>query len=200
MTITAYEWGVQHHSCPDALAWRLSLGTATQRTAWRRCHRGDWLWWQLEHGLTAAELAAVRPAMERAANRTVARAIRAHALHCGTAAVERWAARWLDGDRGEAAADAAARAARNACMAAESSTAAAAVRARAVRVARAAQSAARAAAAQAAWGTAEAWAACAAAEAAEAAASDASDALAAELRLQARDLRREIPAWPGEES
>ena len=44
MAESAYEWGVRHRSCSEALEWRKSLGPeATQADAWRQCHRGDWL-------------------------------------------------------------------------------------------------------------------------------------------------------------
>lgn len=124
---TAYEWGEAHGSCEAALKWRLSLGNATQRMAWRRCHRGDWLIWQLQHGLSGDELREVIPRLLRAIEAIVERAVRLHCIHCGIGAVERWAERWLSGeDRSAEASEAAA----------EASDAAAEAAARAARAAR----------------------------------------------------------------
>ena len=53
---SAYQWGLDRDSCPRALAARQALGPeATQADWWRVCPRGDWLLWQLEHGLSEGE-------------------------------------------------------------------------------------------------------------------------------------------------
>jgi hypothetical protein len=126
--------------------------------------------------------------MQRAIDRIVARAIR-----CGLRSLRgnrepwarewrRWARAWLNGsDRSEAAAA-------EAWSAAAWSAAAWAAWA-AASAARAEEAAAEAAAAAAA-------AAEAAAERAAASVAERAAARAAELRLQARDIRREIPEWP----
>ena len=149
----AVEFGKLHNSCTDAMEWRESLGpTATQADAYLACDRGDWLIWQLDK-LTPEQYAKIKPALNRAIEKIVARAIRRGVKSLRGVRAEwatdyrRWARRWLSGeDRTWAAAGAAAGAA--------------------------AREAARGAAREAAW--------------------------AAELKLQARDIRREIPAWTGE--
>jgi hypothetical protein len=118
---SAYDWGlsrVPRPSCIEALRWRESLGTATQRDAWKECHRGDWLIWQLRHGLTGSELAVVLPALLRAVDTFVDRAVETHCLSCGVPAVELWAAKWLDGSDRSAWSTRAERAAERAAYAA----------------------------------------------------------------------------------
>jgi hypothetical protein len=187
--MNAYEWGVEHNSCATALKWRRTLGSATQRSAWRRCQRGDWLIWQLLFGLQPEELEAIFPQLDRAIERIVERAIRNHALHCDIVAVEQWATCWLSGeDRSLASARSAAEAAFGSARLAAR---AAAASAGADRTWPWAWALAGAAAGAAAWST----------EASVKVASDSGldelAARAAELRLQARDIRREIPCWPG---
>jgi hypothetical protein len=93
---SAYAWGVRHGSCPEALEQRHALGPeATQIDWWRVCPRGDWLIWQAGR-LPAERLLAVLPALLRAVNRIVDRAVRDHALPC--AATREWAERWLSGE------------------------------------------------------------------------------------------------------
>jgi len=185
--ISAIEFGERHGSCPDALKWRYSLGPgATQADAWRLCQRGDWLLWQLWKGLSREQYNILRPVIDQAIKRIVARAIR-HGIRSlrgvrASWATEwrRWARRWLSGeDRSESAAASAEAAAEAAAMWAASAAAEAA--------AEAASAAARA----------EVMGALAAMWAAEAAMWAA--ARNHELLLQARDIHREIPEWPGEE-
>ena len=215
--MNAYEWGQKHNSCPEALEWRRSLGDATQKTAWRQCRRGDWLIWQLEHGLTAEEFDDIRPALQRAVSVIVTRAVKGHALHCQIPDVEEWAVKWLNGeDRTEASA-ASTQAAAGAAWALAAGTA---------RAAAEALEAARTAAAKALWAAEteitmamgeETWAEVATWAAARAAARAAEAAWAAEaeveaeaartvvgmwmpamekeLQLQAQDIRREITKW-----
>ena len=181
----AVEFGKLHNSCTDAMEWRKSLGpTATQADAYLACDRGDWLLWQLNR-LTPEQYLAVKPALDRAIGKIVARSIRRGVRslrgirEAWATGYRRWARRWFSGeDRTWEAAGAAAWAAGEAA-----------------REAGAAEAAARAAAWEA-WVAAEA-AAGAAAWAAGAAAWEAGAAEAAELKLQARDIRKEIPAWPG---
>jgi hypothetical protein len=179
--ITALEFGSRHHSCSDAMIWRRSLGpSATQADAWLACERGDWLIWQLSHGLDAAQYDAIVPVLRRAVDRIVERAILVahHSMVDNDVECpewESWAYGWVTGE--DRTADAA-RAAVGSVVG----------------------SAARAAAADAAW--AAAWSAAWAADAvvgsaARAAAADA--AWAAELYMQAEDIRAEIPAWIWEE-
>jgi len=215
MTESAYEWGLRHSSCSDALEMRKALGPdKTQADWWRACPRGDWLLWQLDR-LPPATQDQLQPQIARAIEVIVTSAIVEHALDCGVEAVEKWAARWLSGEdrsawaaRAAAAAAAAVEAARAAAWAARAA-AEAAEAAEAAWAARAAARAARAAAAavEAAW--AAAWAAAAAAEATEAAwaaraaaveaawAAAVEAAWAAERQHQADDIRAEIPEWPG---
>jgi hypothetical protein len=177
--ISALEWGQAHGSCWEALEWRRGLGPeATQADAWRLCQLGDWLIWQWGR-LPVDAQHRTEPAMRRAVDRIVARAIRrgVRSLRGNREPWARewraWARAWLDGsDRSEGAAWGEAWAAE----ATEAATAAAA----------------------AAWGAA-AWAAEAPEAAARAAAwaAEAPEA-AAERSLQARDIRAEIPEWPWE--
>lgn len=113
--ISAIEFGRRHHSCPDAMKWRKSLGRdATQAYAFLVCERGDWLIWQLRK-LSGDRRADVRPALHRAIERIVARAIRQGVKSIRgireqwATDYRRWARRWLSGvDRSaEAAAEAA---------------------------------------------------------------------------------------------
>lgn len=162
---TAYEQGVEWESCQEALEMRKAY--VSQAEWWKACTRGDWLIWNLEH-LPNNKFILIQPALKRAIDVIVDRAVKNYALHCGIPAVEQWAQKWLDGtDRSQSAAWAATWAA------------------------------AGAAAGNAAWAaTRSAWDA--AWNAAWAAAWDATWAAeAAELKLQADDIHREIPEWPG---
>jgi hypothetical protein len=164
--ITAIEFGTRHHSCSDAMIWRRSLGpSATQADAWLACERGDWLIWQLSHGLDAAQYDAIVPVLWRAVDRIVERAILVahHSMVDNDVEChewESWAYGWVTGEDRTAAA---------AAWAADAAYRAAAV------------------------GSAD-WAAAAADRAAAAAADR-----AAELYMQAEDIRAEIPAWIWEE-
>ena len=156
----AVDYGKKHNSCTDAMEWRKSLGpTATQADAYLACDRGDWLIWQLNR-LTPEQYLAVKPALDRAIGKIVARSIRRGVRslrgirEAWATGYRRWARRWFSGE------DRTWEAAREAWVAAE------------------------AAAGAAAW-------------AAGAAAWEAGAAEAAELKLQARDIRKEIPAWTG---
>ena len=103
----AIDFGLLHKSCREAMEWRRSLGPdATQADAWRQCHRGDWMIWQLER--------IGHPVPRDAIERMVARAIRRgqRSLRGVRApwATEwrRWARDWLSGeDRSREAARAA---------------------------------------------------------------------------------------------
>ena len=195
MTVSAYEWGIRYESCHDALEQREALGpNKTQADWWRACSRGDWLIWQLQK-LPRDQLEPLAPALNRALEKIVARAIRRgqKALHgireAWATKWRKWANKWLSGEDRSAA-----RAARAegevwevwAAMAVE----AAAIAAMAARAAaRAVEAAAMAARAAMAVEAVEA--------AVEAAAEAAWAAKAAEQRLQALDIRKEIPTWPG---
>ena len=87
--ITAIEFGEKHGSCSEAMTWRRSLPTGTtQADAWLACERGEWLFWQLSHGLSAEEYEALRPAIKRASAKIAQRAVlRAH-LACVDAGIE----------------------------------------------------------------------------------------------------------------
>jgi hypothetical protein len=176
---SAYEWGVAHESCSDALELR-SACKGTQRRWWRECPRGDWLLWQLEHGLTAKEYAEIRPAVQRALEHIVDRAVRTHAVG---SIIDDWAQRWLSGED---------RSTKAAWVAARVGVVSAAWAARAAAVSADAETAAQAAA----WAAAQAaaWAAAWAAQAAETVVARVGARLV-ERRLQARDIRREIPRW-----
>ena len=112
--MNAYEQGIEWKSCPEALEARKALGPdAVQSDWWLVCPRGDWLFWQLDH-LDAAEMEVLLPALQRAVNRIVVRAIRQgqRSLRGVRApwatAWRRWARQWLsDKDRSVAAAKAA---------------------------------------------------------------------------------------------
>jgi hypothetical protein len=182
---SAYDWGVQRKSCPEALRWRESLGeSATQADAWKECHRGDWLIWQLWQ-LPRDEYAVVLPALLRAVDTFVDRAVRQHALECDDPIVEAWAAAWLDGsDRS-----------------AESAWASASAASAAASAAYAASAAAWAAETYTAWAVESAesaWGAEYAASAAVSAEAEASSDWEAELQRLAGDIRAKIPVWPGE--
>jgi len=211
---TAVEFGTKYHSCSEAMEWRRSLPAgATQADAWQACERGDWLLWQLSRGLTSEQYEAQRPAIGRALDRMVERAILVahHAMadaDIECPAWEVWALEWVSGeDRTERAAWAAwaagdAWAAWAAAAAAGDALTGAWAAGDAWVAAWAAGAAARAAASDAAWAAAAAagdaltgaWAAGDAARvAARAAAWD------AEICMQAGDIRAEIPTWPGTE-
>jgi len=139
---SAWEWGQRHHSCSEALELRKALGpNKTQADWWRACERGDWLIWQLWRMPESAR-GQVCPALDRALEKIVLRAVTNHALHCGVPTVEVWATKWISGED------------RTAASAASAASAARAARAE-------------------------------------------SAASAEELKLQAADIRVEIPEWPG---
>lgn len=98
MTESAYEWGLRHGSCRDALEARKALGPdKTQADWWCVCPRGDWLLWQLGK-LPRARQRKLRPRISRAIEVIATTAIVEHALDCGIAALEDWAAKWLSGE------------------------------------------------------------------------------------------------------
>ena len=184
MSETAYQWGLRHGSCKEALEMRRAH--ATQSAWWRACPRGDWMLEDLRADGLPVPMGAIEVIVERA--------VRTHALGCGIHEVESWARDWLAGAP-EARTTSAARAAADAARSA----------------ARSAWSAADAAADTAEWmaSDADGWSAWAANEAALAA-SDAARALwavsveartaharAAELERQADVIRAAIPEWPG---
>lgn len=172
--------------------WRVSLGpSVTQADAWRECQRGDWMLYELWVVLSPERYDTLYSAVCRALNRIVARAIRrgfrslrgvrtlwATAWRC-------WARKWLSGEeRSVEVAEEIAFVTEAACAEVARAAAGAAKAVAAWRVA-----AARSAAASAALAALEA-------EAARALWGEALP-LARELALQAHDLRREIPEWPG---
>ena len=187
---SAYQWGKDHGSCQKALDWRETLGNAGQRKAYQVCQRGDWMFWTFQH-LTEAQFELIRERMHEALLLSVNRQVAANCLICGVPAVEKWAKKWLSGED-RSAESAAWDAARSAASAAWSAARFAAWSA--------ARFAARSAAWSAAWSAAR-FAARSAEFAAWSAAWSAESAgwcaRFAELRQQARDLRRLIPAWPG---
>jgi hypothetical protein len=192
--VSALEWGQRNGSCEEALVWRRSLGPkATQADAWRLCQRGDWMLWQWRR-LPAAARGRTQDAMRRALCRIVARAIRRvprtlRGNHAPWALQwRRWAREWLDGSN---CTEMAASSALSVASAAWGEA-----RGKASWAARSASEAARAAAAAADASSHDTWEDESWAEAV-AAASRSSSAWAAELRLQARDIRAEIPEWPG---
>lgn len=203
----AIDFGKLHESCPEAMVWRRSLPpTATQSDAYLACQRGDWLLWQLAT-LPPEQYETLRPAIKLVLEKIVDRAIRR-----GLASIEgveepwatswrSWAAGWLSGENGSAeGAEAAKEAARAAAEAAAEGEAEGEAARAAVVAAWAAWVAAMAARATA-WLAAEARSAgLVAARAARAAwvAGSAAGVDSEELRLQAEDIRREIPEWPGE--
>jgi len=184
--MNAYEWGLAHGSCVEALEWRRSLGpNATQSDAWRLCEQGDWLLWQWSK-LPAGRREATRPAIRRAVDWIVTRAIqRGQQVLCGVR--EPWAMEWLQWARGWLAGKD------------RSTTAAATAAARVPATARVPE--VSAAARAAAWARVrarvqvmEVGAAKVVCEAACEAAAEAAE----ERRAQACDIHREIPEWPGE--
>ena len=141
------------------------------------------MFWTFQH-LTEAQFELIRERMHEALLLSVNRQVAANCLICGVPAVEKWAKKWLSGE--DRSAESAARfAAWSAARSAESAAWSAA-RFAARSAARSAESAGWCAARFAAWS---------AARSAESAGWCA--ARFAELRQQARDLRRLIPAWPG---
>jgi hypothetical protein len=190
----------------EALKARRALGEdATQADWWRVCPRGDWLVWQLERVEQAADNPALERAMERIRSRAIRRALRGLRGVRGewATAWRNWARRWLSGeDRTSHSALSAWCVARNAAWAAGSAAWATGSARAAWAAAPAARVAARAA--RAAAGVArDAWEAgsyagavsrAAVSAAAIAAGADAAIPVA-ELRLQAREIRNEIPEW-----
>lgn len=190
--MTAYEWGLSHGSCLDALDWRESLGPeATQADAWGRCERGDWLLWQWSR-LPPEQIEATRPVVQRVLDGIVTRAIRR-----GQRALRgvrepwarewrRWARGWLTGvDRSWASAWAVSDVTWSDKEWFESRANCAAT------IQAVPASWAAAAAAWAAWATA------AAEETSRAAVMAAEEEAETERRIQARDIHRELPEWLG---
>jgi hypothetical protein len=197
MMMTATKFGEHYGSCREALKARRALGEdATQADWWRVCPRGDWLIWQLERVGRDSDNPALERALERIRSRAIRRAIKSLRGIRGewATAWRGWARRWLSGeDRSCQSAASAEGAAANATWAAATATWAAGSAAGATRDAGAAGSAARAAA----WA---AWATRTAAGSSAGAVSWAAESATAtvprrELRLQARDIRIEIPEW-----
>jgi len=183
----AIEFGEKHKSCTGAMGLRVALGpSATQADWWKVCPRGDWLIWQLERvGLLKTMNPPLHSAMERTITRAIRRGQKALRGNCEpwTTGWRRWARLWLSGeDRSRAAAAAAASAFHAATLAAL------------LPAFRAASAAA------AAFAYADAAYADAADYASASASAYADAAYAAEQKLQARDIRREIPEWPGSEN
>ena len=196
---SALDWGRRHRSCIEALEAREALGPdATQADWWRVCPRGDWLLWQWAR-LPASTREVTSPAIQRAIDRIVARAIRRGQQSLRgvrspeATAWRRWARRWLDGsDRTGVTADAADSAAARAAAWDVAWVAARVAGARAAAWTDArdvAWVAARVAGGAAAGGR---------ARGADWAANRAANRAAERLR-QARDIRRELPEWPGED-
>jgi hypothetical protein len=97
--MNAFEWGVAHGSCKEALKFRKALGSdKTQADWWKVCRRGDWLIRQLRHGLTTEEFTDVMPALLKAVEKIVTRVVQTHVLKCGISIVEEWAVKWLNGE------------------------------------------------------------------------------------------------------
>ena len=175
--MNAYEWGLARGACHAALKWRKSLGpAATQADAWKLCQRGDWMIWQLYHGLSNDEFEVITPALLRATYKILERVIRRvmESLEGNdtprVVVWRQWAERWLSGeDRSAVAAWAAGRAAQSATLQGT---------------------------AVAAWAAAEETADLAV-EAAEAAWAGSRGVKAARA-MAAGYFREEIPEWPGE--
>jgi hypothetical protein len=76
MTRSAYQWGLNHGSCLEALEARRKLGpNATQANWWRECEKSTWLIWQIKNGLTHDEMKSAWPALLRALDKITARAV-----------------------------------------------------------------------------------------------------------------------------
>lgn len=199
MVMSAYEQGVKWGSCREALEERRKLGpNATQADWWLVCPRGDWLIWQLQW-LSTTECNSVRLVIQQTTERTTARAVRRgqRALQNVTAswAAEwrQWARRWLSGEnRTEAAARVAAlgvAAARMAALGAADWEAATMT---------VVWSATLAAADGANWPTSSmAWAAESAMFVSTKGNKIKMTASMRERRRQTREIRAEIPEWPG---
>lgn len=204
--VSAVDFGRQSGSCSPAMEWRRSLGpNATQADAWQECQRGDWLFWQfsrLPHGMKAQ----LYPSIHQALDCIVARAIRRGQKSLRgvkapwATAWRQWARQWLSGeDRSETAAGAAAGAVGTAAGAAVARSAAWAAWDAAWATWAVATGDAAAAVARSAWDSAASTAADTAAAATGATGARSAVAVARkyELRLQARDIRRVMPKWPG---
>ena len=85
--MNAYEWGVAHGSCAEALEQRKAY--ASQPEWYLACKRGDWLAWQLGHLPDELYIARLRKAVEA----IVDRAVKIHALPHPKA--KDWAKKWL---------------------------------------------------------------------------------------------------------
>lgn len=186
--VNSYEQGLTWGSCSETLEARKALGSeATQADWWKACDRGDWLFRQLEK-LSEAELVSIQPALERAVERTITRAIhRGQRTLRGVKAPwatewRRWARRWLNGeDRSQESVWKMAKATGKASWIAKGAT---------VKKAKSAADIA--------------WAAWSTGVSAKAAARSVQTSFSVsemrgELRRQARDIHKEIPEWPGGE-
>jgi len=179
----AVYFGFIHGSCPEAMEWRKSLGEeATQSDAWRCCKRGDWLLWQWRR-LPNNVRDATRPAIQRAIESIIARSIRRGMRllrGCREPWVREWrywARRWLSGeDRSQIASRVALDVALKAMMVVDRKT-----------------EAQKLTACDVAWKSAQA-----AVDIDEAWITISMDFYEREMRLQARDIHREIPEWPQE--
>ena len=168
--MNAYEWGVAHCSCAEALEWRRSLGpAATQSDAWRLCQRSDWMLWCLRKIKYDGE-AWYRLFSCDYAERLLLR--------------DREAGRLPDPASWEAV------------LVAREFAAGRATREQLTYAARAAYDAARAAAAHAAYAAADAARAAAAYDSDAAAAAAAAAAFTAERAWQADRIRHYLPLWP----
>jgi hypothetical protein len=96
--MNAVKFGAKYQSCKAAMKWRKSLPVeATQADAYLECPRVDWVIWQLLC-LPDKRLSALRPALEQAGAKMIARALRRALKKEKTPAVWRkWARAWLSG-------------------------------------------------------------------------------------------------------
>ena len=195
MSMSASKFGRLHESCGEAQAMRDAMPEGSiQSDWWLVCPRGDWMFWQLKKS-GQNKTTGARAALEVIVTRAVRRVIPSLRGVRSPEAIElrRWARRWLSGeDRTVKSAESAAK------FATESAFESSAWSAWSAASAWSAWSAASAAyAAESARCAAEsarfaAWSA----ESAESARSAACYAArSAELRLQADEIRREIPEW-----
>jgi hypothetical protein len=95
--LSAYEWGLKHKSCPDALAAREALGpNKGQSDFYQVCNQSDWLFWQLDK-LPLEKKKEIKPLLVKIANKIADRAVQTYALNCGVPKIEKWAENWLNG-------------------------------------------------------------------------------------------------------
>lgn len=207
---SAYEWGKKHGSCELEARRKFDIEYPGQGQAsfYIKCRRGDWIIWQLGQTKLSEKL---KKALQRALMKIAERAVRKCAANCNMPEFERWAEKWLSGED---------RSIESAWVMAETirTTSTAATTA----IAESAAEAAAAAAAEEAGSAAEEAAKAAGIEASRVikisgtSISDDGDlyesetsfidpneetreAIKKELKLQADDIRSEIPEWPEEE-